>query len=64
MEVKVGTVKFGTVVGMSEYGLIIDVEDETVYARATEEMEVFEQVMITFKSFGVGCYWEAAKLEM
>lgn len=64
MEVKVGTVKFGTVIGMCEHGLIVEVEDETVYAHATEEIGVFDQVMIMFKSFGVGCYWEATRADI
>jgi len=60
MEVKVGDVKFGVVVGQCEYGLMISIEDEVVYARSTYEIELYEEVVATFKSFSVGCYWEVS----
>jgi len=61
MNVKVGDWVFGKVIGFSEYGIVIlphGSEDE-VYARSNEELKIGDEVQMQFKSFGVGCYWEA-----
>jgi hypothetical protein len=64
VQVKIGDVKFGVVVGQCEYGLMISIEDEVVYARSTHEIELYDEVIVTFKSFSVGCYWEVSPANM
>lgn len=60
MKVKIGDWVFGKVVEFSEYGVVVQLEDgEKVYARSSESLKLGEEVQMQFKSYGVGCYWEA-----
>jgi len=60
MNVKVGDWVFGKVIGIGEHGLIVQLENgEEVFARGKEILEIGDEVQMQFKSFGVGCYWEA-----
>jgi hypothetical protein len=61
MNVKIGTWMFGKVVGFSEHGIVIQPlnSEEQVFARSNEDLKVGDEVQMQFKSFGIGCYWEA-----
>ena len=61
MNVKVGDWVFGRVVGFNEYGIVIQPHNsnEEVFARTNEELKIGDVVQMEFKSYGVGCYWEA-----
>ena len=61
MKVKVGLKIYGVVMGHSPYGIIVqpDGTEELVYAKASKHFDVGDDIEIEFKSFSVGCYWEA-----
>lgn len=61
MKVKVGDWVFGKVIGHSEHGIIVVANNEEVFVRSNEELNIGDEVQMVFKSFGIGCYWEAEK---
>ena len=62
MRVKVGDVKFGKVLCQVSHGYEVFVYDEIpeiVYAQCGQPLKNGDEVSMTYKSFSVGCFWEA-----